>query len=230
MSMKKKQSFKKIQSFDEIFSEFFYFPRMVVIDVGCGTGDLVRWMTSEGAIATGIDLPEMIEKAMKVKKVGDEKYLVGTAQDMTFKECYADLIIFLASFHHVPENEMKNAVEKCYKILKPDGHVAFIEPLAQKDSYSDLTLLVDDEVEIRDIAYKYILSANNEKFKQVVESFYYMERSFQDYLSLLNVHVSADLKRDKIVKQAKELILNKKENIETVKFRSLVRLNILKKD
>jgi ubiquinone/menaquinone biosynthesis C-methylase UbiE len=228
-SMTKEKSFKKVKSFNDILLEYLYFPRMVVIDVGCGTGDLVRWLTLQGANVTGVDLEELIEKAKKIERAGDEKYVIGTGQELSFKVNSADLILYFASFHHIPENEMKNALERCYRILKPEGHTVFIEPVARKDSYYILTRLIEDEVDIQKKAFDFVKNAPKEKFQQIVESFYYTERSFQDFLNLISIYVPDDNQREVITQQAMEIVKKRDEPIEQVRFRSFVRLNILQK-
>jgi len=220
---------EKIQSYADVLSEYFHFSGLVVIDVGCGTGDLVRWMTSKGAIVTGVDLSELIDKAETFQRVGAERYQVGTAQELPFENGYADLIVYLASFHHIPEPEMQNAIDKCYDILKPNGHVVFIEPIAQTDSYYELTRLIDDEADIQKKAYGFIQTAGETKFQQLKESLHYLERSFQDYLSLINIYVPDENQREQIIQQAKKLINQRNETLEKVRFRSLGRLNILQK-
>ncbi|MBU1014726.1 MAG: class I SAM-dependent methyltransferase [Bacteroidetes bacterium] len=227
--MENEQLFKKVQSFNEVLLEYFHFPGLKVIDVGCGTGDLVRWMASQGAAVTGIDLSELIDKAEQFKRVGTEKYKVGIAQELVFKKNSADLIIYLASFHHIPQNMMLKALKSCHQILKPDGHAVFIEPVAEVNSYYDLTRLVEDEADIQRIAYEYLRSSKENMFEQIIESFFYTERSFQDYIKLINVYVPDENQRERIIQQAKNIVLQKKETIETCRFRSNVRVNIFQK-
>jgi len=59
----------KAQSHADILSKYFNFSGKVVIDVGCGTGDFARWMTTQGASVIGIDTAEMINKAEKIDRV-----------------------------------------------------------------------------------------------------------------------------------------------------------------
>ena len=222
--------FKKINSFTEVLSKHLSFSGKVVVDIGCGTGDIVRWLAAQGSHVTGLDLPELIEKAQQVNKVGDENYIVGTAQELPFNSNYADLIIFLASFHHVPENHMSTTLEKCYDILKSKGHLVIIEPVLQEDSYYQLTRLVEEEVEIQKKAYYFVKNLSVDKFQSKIEEFYYVERSFQDFVNLINIYVTDKKLNEKILQQAKQVVKNKNEQIETVKFQSRARLNILMKN
>lgn len=220
--------FTKVQTFGEVLPMYFELKGMSVIDVGCGTGDLVRFLTSKGAKVIGVDSADLIEKAKSIPAVGSEKYLIGTAQNMGFEENFADLIVFFASFHHIPENDMRLVIEKCHYILKPNGHLVFLEPFEQKDSYYELTRLVEDESEIQMKAYNHILSACKNSFYCVDQSFYFVERGFQDFQNLIGIYVKDEIERKKIVKKALQIVTKRNETIDTIRFPSFVRLNILK--
>jgi len=221
--------FTHVQTFGDVLIKHFDLNGMSIIDVGCGTGDLVRFLTSKGAKAIGVDSADLIEKAKGYQKVGDEKYLIGSAQDMGFEKNYADLIIFFASFHHIPENEMKFVIDKCHFILKPNGHLVFLEPVEQKDSYYELTRLIEDESEIQMKAYNQIISASIENFTCVNESYYFVERSFQDFINLVNIYVRNEDERKVLIQRVLEIVTQKNKTVETARFPSYARLNIIKK-
>jgi 2-polyprenyl-3-methyl-5-hydroxy-6-metoxy-1,4-benzoquinol methylase len=56
---------RKIETETEIISGILEIKRKTVIDIGCGTGELVRWMNSKGAYAVGLDTAAMLMKAKK---------------------------------------------------------------------------------------------------------------------------------------------------------------------
>lgn len=220
---------KRLSTFNEILPEFFDLKGKTVVDIGCANGELVRWMSFQGANVIGIDLPDMIAQAEKIDKTGDEKYLTGTAQEFSFNDNMADLVVYMASFHHVPENEMPKAIENCYSALKNKGYAIFIEPLAEKGSYYDLTRLVEEETEIREKAYEFIMEAGKTKFRQVNESYYYVERTFQDFLNVLEQFVNDENQREKIIERAKDIIIQKNQEPNQIRYKSKVRLIILQK-
>jgi len=124
---------------------------------------------------------------------------------------------------------MKFVIDKCHYILKPNGHLVFLEPVEQEGSYYELTRLIEDESEIQMKAYNHILSACQNSFCSVNESFYFVERSFQDFQNLINIFVKNDEERKKIVTKALEIVKKKNGTIETVRFPSYARLNMIKK-
>lgn len=214
----------------DILKASFRFRGKTVVDVGCGTGRISRLIASLGASVIGIDAPELINLAEKQPVTENILFKTGTGQNLPVESNYADIIIYFASFHHVPEVEMNAALNECHRVLKEDGLLCFCEPLTDKGSYYDLTGLVEDEREIREIAYAYISFAGETDFHMVAELYYYMERSFEDFRNLVNIYVSDQKQREDILYRAKEIVLQTNPDIDSARFRSLARMNILQKN
>jgi len=223
----------KTQSHADVLSKYFNFSGKVVIDVGCGTGDFARWMTTQGASVIGIDTPEMIDKAEKIERVGNEKYIIGTGQALPFENNYADLIVYLASFHHIPADEMIHALEQCHKILKSTGTAIFVEPVAQKGSYYEIVRLEADEAEIQAKIYRMLQDANRYGFTMKTEETYFLERSFADFKKLIEVFVDDEVRKADIISKARIVTeqLGRENNVdfESFRYKSICRMNILEK-
>lgn len=223
----------KVESHAEALSRHVQFSGKIVLDVGCGTGDLARWMTKQGALVTGVDTLEMITRAENLERSGSEQYLVSSAQELPFRSQYADIILYIASLHHVPEDEMKNALERCHRILKPGGMAVFVEPVAQRGSYYEIVRLEGDEAGIQARAYDLLLRAKDFGLTMRTEEMYYLERSFDDYVRLLEVFVDDKVRRDDILAKAKavteQLCRESGARFEEYRYRSVCRLNIMDK-
>ena len=224
---------KRVQSHGEYLSRYFDFAGKAAVDIGCGTGDFVRWMTEQGAAATGVDSVEMLARAAEAPRIGDEKYLVGTAQDVPLENGCADAALYLASFHHVPAKEMRRAVEECGRILKPGGTAIFVEPVGETGSYYEVVRLVEDERDIQAKAYEAIKAAGNAGLRMTGEGMYYLERSFQDYIRLLDLFVGDAAARIDIAAAARavteRLCRAADTPFESYRYRSICRMNILEK-
>ncbi|NJO90879.1 MAG: class I SAM-dependent methyltransferase [Chloroflexia bacterium] len=157
---------RKINSDSDILKEIIEFYGKTVVDVGCGTGDLVRWIANENATVIGIDTPEMIEKAQNYPKVNNEKYSIGKGEELPVDENFADVMTFMASFHHIPYDLMFRALDECYRVLKPKGVVILVEPVAEKDSYYEIIKLAEDEADIQNKAYQVL--KNSEKAQLIL--------------------------------------------------------------
>jgi ubiquinone/menaquinone biosynthesis C-methylase UbiE len=224
---------KKIENPLEVISGVVTLQGKVVIDVGCGTGDLVRAMVLEGARVTGIDTLGMLEKAKEHAPAANEEYLPGSAEKLPFKNKTADVIVYFASLHHVPMEKMNKAIQEMYRVLKPGGIVVFLEPVAKSGSYFELTRLVEDEREVQRHAYKVIKGAVTLGMEMMEEQTVYCERSFDDYVNLLNTFIDNEASRERYLVQsrawARQLCREAGVDLKDYRFKSICRINVLKK-
>lgn len=222
---------KKVKNDLEVLSQIGSFKDKVIIDVGCGTGEIVRELTSRGARVTGIDTEEMLRKVFL--KVGDETYSVGGGECLPFEDDYADIIIFFASLHHVPEGMLNQALKEAHRVLKPGGMVFCLEPVGQKGSYFEILSLVEDERDIQAKAYEAIKNTKAIGIVNKEEYMVYIERSYEDYVKLLNVFVENETKRNECLARAKEITERFSReagiNFKDFRFNSICRVNTLRK-
>jgi SAM-dependent methyltransferase len=123
-----------------------------VLDVGCGHGGLVRELTALGARVTGMEISDQQLAAARAADDGaGARYLVGRAESIPLPDGSFDLVVFRASLHHVPIEQMLTALREARRVLRPGGHVYAAEPLASGDFYA-LVSIVDNEDEVRDAA------------------------------------------------------------------------------
>lgn len=222
---------RKINSDYEILKEYLPYKDGIVIDVGCGTGELVRWMTSQGIIAIGIDVKKMIKKAREFSKIKNEEYMIGEGQQLPFDHDFANAVTYIASFHHIPSTKMKHALEECRRVLKPNGKMIVIEPISQNQSYYEIARLVEDEAKIQNYAYQILKRSDEAGLSFVKEETLYLEKSFQDYINLLNKFVDSDEERKEVIEKAREKTeeLSRMSGIHFDKYlyKSIARLIIL---
>ncbi len=224
---------KKIETRLEVLAGIVDLKDKVVIDVGCGAGELVRELTSQGAKAIGIDSQEMLTKGNVNPPVGNEQYLPGSAVKLPVEDKYADVVTFFASLHHVPMDGLNDALKETYRVLKPGGMAVFLEPVLKPGSYFELTGLVDDEREIQKNAYEAIKNAAAFGLEESEEKMFYFERSLNDYTELLNLFVDDKAEREKFLAQAKKrTVLFARDagmDIKDYRFKSICRVNVLRK-
>ncbi len=127
-----------------------------VVDIGCGGGAFVRELSSRGARVTGVEISEaQLAPARARDGAGDARYLVGRAERLPLDDASVDVAIFMRTLHHVPIADQLMALREARRVLRPDGCVCVVEPLAQGDFFA-LTQLVDDELEVRAAAQRTI--------------------------------------------------------------------------
>jgi len=242
---------KKIENELDIFPGITGIKDKIIIDVGCGTGGLVRKLAEEGAQVIGIDKPDMLVKAKNNQKLlqgvqgggfleksppGRRRqglFTAGLGENLPFKNNYADIIIFFASFHHVPASMMKQTLQETHRVLKAGGIGIFLEPVGREGSYSEISWLLGDERDIQQQAFEVIKKARSFGLENKREEIIYFERSFNDYVNLLNVFVDDEAERNGYLKEARKITerLSREAGIsfEDYRYKSICRVNMLKK-
>ena len=98
-----------------------------VLDVGCGTGNLI--LTAKSYVGTsgslyGIDAsPEMIELARKkAKRSGSEAVFdVGLIEKIAYPDANFDVVISRLVIHHLPDDLKRQGFAEIFRVLKPGG-------------------------------------------------------------------------------------------------------------
>jgi ubiquinone/menaquinone biosynthesis C-methylase UbiE len=256
---------KKVENELEIISEITGIKDKTIIDVGCGTGGLVRKLAAEGAEVIGIDRPDMLVKAKDSSSNKNEEnnqkllegvqvsavrkapcamrlppgrrrhsiFIAGLGENLPFKNNYADIIIFFASFHHIPGAMMKQTLQETQRVLKTGGIGIFLEPIGREGSYFEILRLVEDERDIQRLAFESIKKVHTFGLENKKEEIIYVERSFDDYVNLLNVFVDDAAERNGYLKEARKITerLNQEAGIpfEDYRFKSICRINVLQR-
>jgi ubiquinone/menaquinone biosynthesis C-methylase UbiE len=143
-----------------------------VVDVGCGSGELVRWLREQGADAIGVECGEtMMRLAREADPEHPEAYLEGVGQDLPLPDASADAVVMSFSLHHVPREEMTNALREAHRILRSGGTLYVAEPIAAGPGH-EVVSLIDDETEVRAFAQEALGKATSLGFEGVEETVY----------------------------------------------------------
>ncbi|WP_282606599.1 bifunctional 2-polyprenyl-6-hydroxyphenol methylase/3-demethylubiquinol 3-O-methyltransferase UbiG [Pelagibius sp. Alg239-R121] len=130
-----------------------------ILDVGCGDGGLVRFMTREGARVTGLECSDgQLGRARAAAPVADEDYRSGVGQDLPFEDATFDVVVFFNSLHHVPVDDQPGALAEAQRVLKPAGEIYILEPIAE-GAFFEMMRPIEDETSVRAYAYEAILAA-----------------------------------------------------------------------
>ena len=121
-----------------------------LLEYGCGTGSGSEKWLNYGAILTGIDIsPAGIKKAQErlADTAYEADYLVMNAENMDFPDNSFDVVAGTGIIHHL---DLVNSYKELRRVLKPEGHAVFIEPLGHNpiiNLYRTITpkMRTDDE-------------------------------------------------------------------------------------
>ncbi len=162
----------EIRSNNSVLCENLDLTNLEIVDIGSGAGEMVRYMTSQGAHVTGLECGSLqLEKARSYPAEGDEVYVEGFGQEMPFDDCSFDVVTFFNSLHHVPVEYMAAALGEAMRVVRLAGTVYIGEPIASGSGF-ELHAPIDDETSVRSAAYDAIRSATANGLKQVREIFY----------------------------------------------------------
>ena len=107
-----------------------------VLDVGCGTGYLLRLLAArcpQTTELTGIDAaPSMIEAAERAADDRRLRFTVGAAERLPYPDDAFDLVVSTTSFDHWADQQA--GLRECARVLEPGGH------LVLADQFSPLLL------------------------------------------------------------------------------------------
>jgi ubiquinone/menaquinone biosynthesis C-methylase UbiE len=146
-----------------------------VVDVGCGSGALVRWLRGRGADVIGVECGEiMLRAAHEADPDHPGSYLEGVGQDLPLPDASADVVVFSYSLHHVPRDAMVAALREARRVLRTGGTLYVVEPLAEGPGH-EVVKLIDDETEVRAYAQEALGQARTLGF-ELVREFRYTSR------------------------------------------------------
>ena len=100
-----------------------------VLDVGCGTGYLLRRLAGRVPKAlelAGLDAaPAMIETAQALATDSRIRFATGTAEELPYPEQTFDLVVSTTSFDHWADQ--RAGLAECARMLVPGGHLVLID-------------------------------------------------------------------------------------------------------
>jgi len=98
-----------------------------VLDVGCGTGLLLRQLAErlpDAAELTGVDAATGMIEAAKSED-GRLRYLQGSAERLPFENATFDLVVSTTSFDHWADQAA--GLAECHRVLSPGGRLVLAD-------------------------------------------------------------------------------------------------------
>ena len=100
-----------------------YRPGMRVLDIGCGTGELSRFVRPEDYV--GIDISDSYVEAARKAHKGTFLQLPAEKVDQLDDEF--DLAFVVGLLHHLADNSISTTLQNLHKVVKCDGRVHVLE-------------------------------------------------------------------------------------------------------
>jgi len=123
-----------------------------LVDAGCGNMHLSRALAARGANVLAIDPdPIQAQKNNQADIIANVGFVQTGADDIPVESSSVDGVLFPYSLHHIPMNLYPAVFEELHRILKPDGFVYAMEPVAD-GKLNEVMRLFHDEQEVRRLA------------------------------------------------------------------------------
>ncbi len=98
-----------------------------VLDVGCGSGKLVKFLNQRKFSAFGVDLESQgLKMARKINQKG--KIIASSADKLPFKDKTFDLITSISVIEHLTSQQAGKFLKESYRVLSPGGYIFMITP------------------------------------------------------------------------------------------------------
>ncbi|MEE4264463.1 MAG: class I SAM-dependent methyltransferase [Desulfobacteraceae bacterium] len=125
---------KTLNSDLQKIEEFIQLNGKVLLEVGCGKGQLTVLLVDKAAAITAID-PDGSSIEAARKQVNGVDFQVGSGEKLAFADGSFDIVIFSYSLHH---QDYIKALAEAKRVARQDGHIIVIEPACD----GEFTLLV----------------------------------------------------------------------------------------
>ena len=133
-------------------------------------------------------------------------YLRAGAEDLPLPEAALEGAVFFNSLHHVPVPLQDKALAEAARVIRPEGFLYILEPLAEGPSFR-AGRLIDDETEVRARAYEAIQAAAEGPLFRAEREMTYLTAVRYDSFAHFRDHVIAVDERRRPRVEAKEAAL-----------------------
>lgn len=98
-----------------------------ILDVGCGTGRLIKFLNQNGFNAQGCDFAtEAIKTAKTIN--GNSIIKKASAISLPYKTGSFDLVTSISVIEHLKQKEAAKFLNEAKRVLKPSGYIFIITP------------------------------------------------------------------------------------------------------
>jgi len=156
-----------IQTDLEVIDRYLQPDNQFLIDAGCGNMHLSKALAQRGAHVLAIDPdPLQAEKNRAADIVVNVGFAETGADSIPVEDHSVHGILFPYSLHHIPEELYKAVFTEALRVLRHEGFVYIIEPVASGD-LNEVIRLFHDEAKARDAAQHAIETLAMPHFSQV---------------------------------------------------------------
>ncbi len=178
----------------EIFESVLSLNHQTILELGCGDATLTRLIatTGEGRKITATEVDQVQhEKHTLINDLPNVSFKLAGSENIPVSDSSFDTVFMFKSFHHVPVNLMRQALQETKRVLKQGGIAYISEPVFAGD-FNEILRLFHDEEAVRKSAFKTIEKAVADKeFLLESELFFNSPLIFQNFEQFAERVISA---------------------------------------
>lgn len=177
------------------------FSQKHVLEIGCGNGKtsihLARGTKTYTAIDPDREKINLAKNLTHEKRSHDILFKVGSGQALEFEADFFDIVLFTLSLHH---QDSRVALGEAFRVLKPDGNLLVVEPLANGE-FQQFFHLFNDEIPALEAAISAVQTSSFDLVKKEKFHTIALFENIQDFLTY-------DFDRDKTGPEDDQKILD----------------------
>jgi len=155
-----------------------------IIELGCGAAQLSRQLLARcpACEVTGLDVDERQHAKNLLNPQRRLHFVQAGAQAIPFEAQRFDLALMLKSLHHVPLDQLSQALAEVHRVLRPKGLLYVSEPVFAGALNEVMRLFHDEEV-VRAAALRAVQDAvsSGGAWEQVTEILFEMPVRYRDF-------------------------------------------------
>lgn len=154
-----------------------------IIELGCGAADLSRKLLARcpGCEITGLEVDQRQHAKNLLNPMQRLHFVQAGAQSTPFPAETFDLALMLKSLHHVPIDQLGQALSEVHRVLRPKGLLYVSEPVFA-GALNEVMRLFHDEEQVRAAALHALQEAmSSGAWEQVSESLFGMPVHYRDF-------------------------------------------------
>lgn len=154
-----------------------------IIELGCGAAQLSRKLLARcpACEVTGLEVDERQHAKNLLNPMQRLHFIKAGAQAIPFEEQRFGLALMLKSLHHVPLDQLSQALSEVHRVLLPSGLLYISEPVFA-GAFNEVMRLFHDEEQVRASALRAVQeAASSGAWEQVAEILFEMPVHFRDF-------------------------------------------------
>jgi SAM-dependent methyltransferase len=147
-----------------------------ILDLGCGSGDVSRAIVEsvESAIVVGVEI-DALQHAENLKSnlLPNLEFKLGGAEKIPEPDESFDAVLMMKSLHHVPTDQMDQALREVRRVLHMEGLALIVEPVFG-GAFNEILRIFHDEKNVRLAAFEAIGRAISSGSMELVEERFFL--------------------------------------------------------